>query len=202
MKTWTTTTALGAVLFTTALACALGGASALADDKKPYPRPGGGSGAPSASAMAPPPEEAPKIADGHPPRLLTLDVDVPVAASEPPAKDDWASAPPASNVRVTDPGCKAQRIREWYRFTCNYTLIEMISGGIEGVSFGCRKTSSESFMCDEGWVIFPVRRGDRRAVEFFTQSKWGLQPDTILTEQFQEGDPYPLISLQGLRWDF
>ena len=185
------------------LASALGCNSAFADEKRPYPK-GGGSAAPSAgpSASAAPPEKEQATVDGHKPWAPTLDVVLPEAASAAPTRDEWASAPRAWDVRITDPGCKAWRIREWYRFSCGYGEIEMISGSRESVSFTCVKTQKDSVLCDEAAIVFPVRRGDRRAVEFLAWSKWGPDPDSILTEQYLEGDPYPMISLQGLRWDF
>jgi hypothetical protein len=200
MKTWNDTTVRALLL-----ACSLLGAvscnSAYADEKRPYPKPGG-SAAPAASVTAMPAENEPKIIDGHKPWVPTLDVVLPGTASEAPTKEEWVSAPPALDVRVTDPGCKAQRIREWYRLSCGFGEVEMISGSRENVTFVCVKTGRDSLTCDEGAIIFPARRGDRRAVEFLSWSKYGLEPDAILTEQFLEGDPYPMISFQGLRWDF
>jgi hypothetical protein len=204
MNTWTDTT-----LRQTFLACvlllsltgALGCNSAFADEKRPYPR-AGGSAAPAAAPSAAPPEKAPDIDDGHKPWAPTLDVVLPEAASPAPTKEEWASAPRAWEVRITDPGCKAWRVREWYRFSCGTGEIELISGSRENVSFTCSKGQRESDLCDQAAVIFPARRGDHRALEFLSWSKWGPEPDSILTEQYLEGDSYPLISLQGLRWDF
>nr|AYM52533.1 hypothetical protein [Aetherobacter fasciculatus] len=207
MNTWNTTAALRQSLLACALLASLAGAlgcnSAFADEKRPYPK-GGSSAAPAAgpSASAAPPEPEPDLVDGHKPWAPTLDVVLPEAASAAPTKVEWASAPRAWEVRITDPGCKAWRIREWYRFSCGFGEIEMISGSNENVSFTCAKTQQDSELCSEAAIIFPVRRGDRRAVEFLAWSKWGPEPDSILTEQFLEGDPYPMISLQGLRWDF
>ena len=205
MNTWNET-ALRATLLTCSLLSllgALGCTSAYADEKKPYPRPGG-SAAPSAGASvsAPPPEKEADIVDGHKPWAPTLDVVLPETASAPPTKDEWASAPRAWEVRVTDPSCKAWRIREWYRFSCGSREIEMISGSREDVAFTCQKTGRDSDACEDAAIIFPMRRGDRRAVEFLGWGNWGPEPDSILTAQFLEGDLHPLISHQGLRWDF
>lgn len=178
---------------------ALGCNSAFADEKKPYPRPGGSAApAASASASAPPPEKVADIVDGHKPWAPILDVVLPEIASAPPTKDDWESAPRAWEVRVTDPGCKAWRIREWYRFSCvSAAEIEMISGSRENITFTCHKQPGND-TCEDTAIIFPVRRGDLRAVEFLRWGKWGPDPDSILTVQFLEGDTYPLISLQGI----
>jgi hypothetical protein len=200
MNPWNDT-ALRALLLT----CSLGAAScnsAYADEKKPGgPKPYG-SGEPATSASAAPPEPEARPVDGHKPWAPTLDVVLPEVASEPPAKGEWEKAPRAWDVRITDPGCSAQRIREWYRFSCGMGEVEMIGGSNEGVTFTCSKTTADSEVCDDGAVVFPVRRGDRRAFQFLRWGKWGPEPDSLLTEQFLEGDPYPMLSLQGVRWDF
>jgi len=162
-----------------------------------------GAASASASASAAPPEPPAPLVDGHHAWAPTFDVAVPETASDPPAKDDWATAPAAGEVRVTDPFCRAQRLREWYRLTCKLgQRVELISGRREGVSFGCFISARESTFCDEVWVIFPARRGDSRSFDFLGWSKWGPEPDAIATEQFLPGDPGPLISIQGIRWGF
>ncbi len=198
MTTWNGT-ALRATLLTCSLVGALGCNSAFAGEQKPGPKPHG-SGAPSASAM--PPEAPAKLVDGHKPWAPTRDVVLPDVASDAPTKEEWLKAPAALDVRVMDPGCEAHRIREWYRFTCGLGLVEMISGAREGVTFTCTKTQPDTEFCSEAGVVFPVRRGDRRAFQFLGWSRWGPEPDSFLTEQYLEGDTSPSISLQGLRWDF
>lgn len=200
MKTWNPT-ALHGLLLTGPLAFAIGCNPAFADEKRPGPKPYA-SGAPSASATAMPAEPEVKIIDGHKPWAPTLDVAIPETPSAAPTKEEWASAPQAWEVRITDPGCKAQRVREWYRVDCGFGLSEMISGPREGVTFGCLKTGGPSDFCDDAWVIFPARRGDVRAIQILRWGKWGPDPDAFLTEQFLEGDPCPQISVQGVRWEF
>jgi hypothetical protein len=200
--------AITPALIALALAGASDGGSAIAgprpDPKKDYAKSGASA---AASASAPPQEEAKAVlVDGHKPWAPTFAVTVPETASDPPAKEEWESAAVAKEVRVLAPGCEARRIREWYRILCKFSQrIEVISGGREGVSFGrFFKDGSRdgSDFADLGWVIFPARRGDRRAFEVFTWVKWGLSADTIITEQFLEGDAVPWISVHGLHWGF
>ncbi len=161
--------------------------------------------APSGSASALPPEPEPVIVDGHKPWVPALDVAFPpgASASDPPSREEWASAAEATEVRVTDPGCKAQRVREWYRITCGGAqAIELISGGREAVTFDCKRPARGETFCEESWVVFPARRGDRRAFEVFGFGKWGPEPDAIVTEQLLDGDPVPLVTVSGLHWGF
>jgi hypothetical protein len=181
-------------------------------DTRPGPRPGYPPGAPSASASGsgagaptaePDPEPEPKSADGRKPWVPVFDAPFPEGSSPAPTVAEWASAPIAVEVRITEPGCEVRRVREWYRVSNKFMHgAELVSGGREDVSFGCRRDDKDSVFCSEAWVIFPARRGDRRALDLFGFFKWGPEPDAILTEQFLEGDPAPLVSVHGLRWEF
>lgn len=202
MKTWNDT-ALHGLLLTCSLAFVMGCNSAFADEKRPGPAPyasGAASANPSVSAKPAEPDAV--LVDGHKPWAPTLDVVLPETPSPAPTKEEWVKAPRAWDVRVTDPGCKAQRIREWYRLSCGSGPVEMISGSREGLTFNCSLSTVDFPFCDEASVVFPARRGDSRAVQFLRWGKWGPEPDAVMTEQFLEGDAYPQISLQGVRWDF
>lgn len=189
---------LAAVSLPLALAAGIAAAGPRQEPAKGYP-----SATPSASATALPPEPKPDVVAGHKPWLPTFDVAVPEAPSEAPTKDEWASAAPAHEARVTQPGCDVKRVREWYRVTCSSTSwIGLIAGGREGVSFGCTKVQKDDQSCSSVSVTFPARRGDRRAFQLFHWGKWGPAPDAILSEQYLEGDKGPTISLQGARWGF
>src|SRR5262249_41689998 len=108
-------------------------------------------GAASADPSAAPrePEADPKPAAGEPrPWAPVRETAFPEGASPAPTRQEWEAAPPARDVRVTDPGCAAQRIREWYRIGCKRgPLIEMISGDRRDVSFECRRSSAEVDFC-------------------------------------------------------
>jgi hypothetical protein len=199
-------------LYATAVALALAAAAAgshLAyanphrDPGKDYPRTGA-SADPSAGPSARPPEPAPAVADSAKPWVPSFEAPFPdESPSTAPSSEEWAHAAPAAEVRITDTGCTAQRIREWYRIDCQSAVwIELISGERRGISFGCHKTTRESTACDKSWVIFPARRGDRRSLEVFTWSKWGPSPDVMVTEQFLEGDTHPWVTVHGHHWGF
>ena len=195
-----------------AIALSLGGISgcarAQADEKRPDPR-GSHAPAPSASASA----SALPAKDIAPPASSARgawDPDfsstpVPTEPSKRPERSEWAAAPLATEARVTYDRCKVQRIREWYRVSCKLEhAAELISGSIEDVTVDCRHDAldSDSSFCDEVYAIFPARRGDRRSFEVFALSRWGSAPDALISEQFIDGDPLPLVSVQGLRWGF
>jgi hypothetical protein len=177
-------------------------AGVAAAGPRPDPARGYASAAPSGSAAELPPEPKPEVVAGHKPWVPAFDVAVPETPSAAPSREEWASASPAPEVRVTQPHCDVKRVREYYRVTCtSETWIALISGTRAGVTFGCAKTHRGDEQCSENVSVeFPARRGDRRAFELFAWGKWGPSPDAILTEQFLPGDPGPQISLQGARW--
>lgn len=129
---------------------------------------------------------------------------LPTEASKAPDRAEWDKAPIAKEARVTYPSCTVKRIREWYRVACGgEQAIETITGETKDVTLDCRRDSSgPDSMCIEVYAIFPARRGDRRSFEAFAWSKWGPEADAIMTEQYLEGDPLPLISVQGIRGGF
>lgn len=185
-----------------ALLLALAGcrdAFAAGDPKKDYPHPGDSA---AASASALPVQEPPKLEEGHKPWIPVYAEPFPETASPAPSKEEWLAAHVAKEVRVTDPGCHAKRIREWIRLSCGGTRVEIITGSTADLTLGCPRADKDMTFCDEAIVVFPARRGDRRAFEFFMWTKWGPEPDAIATEQFLPGDEHPMITVQGLRWGF
>jgi hypothetical protein len=114
------------------------------------------------------------------------------AKSPPPKKAEWATAPDATGVRITDPRCTAKRIREWYRVECADGYVSLLGGNREGIDLGAREEPYGA------WFIFPARVGDARAAEFLFRAKWSIAPDVIVSEQWLEGDPAPLITVIGI----
>jgi hypothetical protein len=132
-------------------------------------------------------------ASARPAYVPLLDQPPPSAEKSPaPSKADWAAAPVAPEVRVTDPDCKATRLREWYRVECGDTHASLVGGTREGVEVG---RSEELY---RAWTVFPARRGDRRVVLLSRRSKWSIASDAIVSEQWLDGDPAPLITVIGI----
>jgi hypothetical protein len=164
-------------------------------DASAAPRAGSSAGAYASTApsMLPPDEEPAPLAEGErPPHLPSFEGPlVPETTSEAPSRRDWLAAPNADDVRITDPSCKAQRIREWYRVACRDEHVSVIAG---------KKTDLEIDRSNpEGAaVIFPVRRGDTRLIAFAFFFKWGIVQDAILSVQWLDGDPRPLLTVIGV----
>lgn len=166
--------------------------SARADP--PYHPPGAPSAAASASASAPAASGSAAAEPLSRPVYLP-DFNQPLPPAEPsdaPSAADWLKAPTAPEVRVTDPGCTAKRLREWYRFECRGRHASLVAGEHKGVTVGYNEGDYTV------WVIFPVRRGEVRVVLLARLSKWSIAPNALVSEQWLEGDPAPLLTLTGI----
>jgi hypothetical protein len=142
------------------------------------------------------------VVSGHKLWVPSQEVDpIPEQPTPRPTAAEWVSAPIAREARVTEPNCKVFRLREWYRIHCAHLAIQQVGGTREGVEFGKRFRYKEATSPDEVWVVFPARRGDRRFFQLYTWSKWAPGfPDAHGSMQWLDGDPLPLITVQGLRW--
>ena len=124
---------------------------------------------------------------------MTTPLPAPPAEPSPaPSKAEWLSAPPAADVRLTDPNCTARRIREWYRVECPDTYVSKVTGSTEGVSVGATTTPYVA------WVVFPARAGDRRVFVMMAQTRWGLEPDAVVSEQWLPSDAAPIVTVTGM----
>jgi len=157
------------------------------------------SAAPSASAIRPhrdPPEEA-------------LDKqEIPKAPSAPPTLDEWKTA---TRIEVTrrksgTSACRVFRVREWLKVKCDMSVgaIHQHLGTAEGVSFWISPTKTVSFPGNEkngGELLFPMRLGDRRLLQFFELRHdmcvgVGFSPSVIVDETWLEGDASPTVVLR------
>ncbi len=151
----------------------------------------------SAALMAPRAE----LVDGRKPWVPETDVEPPPETPSPrPSRDDWKTAPVAREVRVTQPGCQVQRLREWYRIHCKLLAIQLNAGSRDEVEFGKFTENPKDSGPDEVWVVFPARRNVVRYFQLYTWGKWSPSPDAQASVQWLDGDRLPLITVQGIRW--
>lgn len=160
-----------------------------------------GSEAPAQPAEATPGGSAAPRVQANPTEPTPFEIDPPGAEkSPPPTAKEWVDA---SSVKLTRTspgasGCSARRVREWLRVRCpvNTFAISLLGGSNEGLAFWIGPESEGRF----GEVQFPLRRGDRRVVQF-----WGtktdpagvgeLAPTLVLQEQWIEGEAAPMVSV-------
>lgn len=193
---------VAAALSLVALAC-VACPEARADRGPPGPY--SATASPSASVSAPPLERQPAIEAGRKPWVPTPpQLPFPETKSDRPTKKEWITAPMANEVRRTQTDCKVQRIREWYRVGCEgHVAVSLVSGGRAGVDAGAIHLGDPDVSPSEVWVVFPARRGDARVFQLFRWSKWAPgEADAIVSQQYLDGDPHPLITVQGIRWGF
>ncbi|APR87516.1 Cytochrome c551 peroxidase [Minicystis rosea] len=115
----------------------------------------------------------------------------PEVASPEPSRVEWNAAPLVRLARSI--GCKAKRAREWVRIECaNGNQLLMAGGTRAGLTL-----SANPELDVKPTVVFPVRRGDRRVIQLGTSWKW-MTPFAVLSEQWLDGDPHPLIAFDGV----
>lgn len=116
-----------------------------------------------------------------------------------PKDKEWTTA-----ERVAIDGqisCEARRLREWIRIRCETATgsIALLGGNHEGLSIYLEplKEEFDSF-ADAGEIVFPVRRGDRRVIEWLTvefgyKGANSLTPFFVLSESWLPGEERPTI---------
>jgi hypothetical protein len=144
-----------------------------------------------APAGEPPAAPAPKTLDGDPPG--------PDKSPVPTAKE-WLGATPVALSRTSQIGasCVATRVREWLRVRCPIQTfaLSLLGGSNEGLAFWIGAQAEGQ----PGEVQFPLRRGDKRVIQFWTQGKdreGGTVPvpSLVLQEQWTEGEPSPIVTI-------
>ena len=97
--------------------------------------------------------------------------------------------------------CEARRLHEWIRIRCTTPTgsIALLGGNHEGLSLHLEplKEEFDSF-ADAGEIVFPVRRGDRRVIEWLTvefgyKGANSLTPFFVLSESWLPGEERPTI---------
>lgn len=144
---------------------------------------------------APPPvETAAPFARGP---LLPLFSDEPPGPQKTrrPSPSEWKTAPLVRFTRMSDPRCRAKRVREWIEIRCDLwgdKGFSLIAGHREGIDYRIDDGSGEPSITIE----FPVRRGDARVIQIVAQAgKYGMSPEVLISERWAEDEPAPTISL-------
>lgn len=165
------------------------------------------SGSATASASALWPVGAPK----REPELESLEKQtIPTEKSKVPTLDEWNSA---KAVDVHRGGlhaaseCKVLLVREWLKIRCESTMgaVFQHSGNPEGVAFWVNPRP-DIFLegldsPNSAEMIFPLRQGDRRLLQFFTMRRdgcvgVGFDPSVMVDETWLEGEPAPTVVLR------
>jgi hypothetical protein len=102
-------------------------------------------------------------------------------------------------TRVSAAGatCNAIRVREWLRIRCasKTFAISLLGGSNEGLAFWIGPEADGQ----PGEVQFPLRRGDRRVVQFWAAGKdaeggFQAKPLLVVQEQWVEGEAAPIVT--------
>jgi hypothetical protein len=131
----------------------------------------------------------------------TLESDVPGPDKSPvPSYAEWQAATQVKLSRTSPAasGCVASRVREWLRVRCPQRTfaISLLGGSNEGLSFWIGPEDKGR----PGEVQFPLRRGDRRVLQLWTDGKAAdgsamPEPSLVVQEQWLEGQAAPTVSV-------
>ena len=155
----------------------------------------------SANAPAGPPKREPPIE-----RLEKQTI--PTTASKVPTLEEWKSATKVDVERGTfaATNCVLYLVREWLKIKCDLSVgaIYQHSGNPEGVAFWVQpKTDifSTMYEANGGEMLFPLRSGDRRLLQFYTLRHdpcigVGDEPSVMVDETWIEGESAPTVVLQ------
>jgi hypothetical protein len=189
-----------------ALACGCGQEAASNDrvtETSPRPSTTSAEAADPAPTPAPSPSAAPATASAAPSAKAAASAPLPKLADDPPAEDktprpsaaEWKRAPEVALARNTHPNCTARRLREWLRIACTnegwgYHSVSLVAGTRGELDMGVRENGPEG-----AFVVLPLRRGNRRLIQFASRNKWGWDVSDVISEQWLDGDPAPLVTL-------
>lgn len=116
-----------------------------------------------------------------------------------PKAAEWSGA---KRVRLTRlgpaaAGCTASLVREWLRVRCPVKTfaVSQLGGSHEGLSFWIGTDSERPF----AEVQLPLRRGDRRVVQLWTEGKdaegaFRAEPGIVIQEHWVEGEGAPTVT--------
>src|SRR6185437_13229155 len=116
-----------------------------------------------------------------------------------PKVEEWKPATPVALTSALPRACNAYRVREWVKIHCSdraTSSIALLGGSREGVGFFLVPPRSGDMAPMAGDIVFPVRRDDRRMIEWstFGDSYDGVgtpEFDFMISESWAPGDPGP-----------
>jgi hypothetical protein len=124
----------------------------------------------------------------------------PQEKSSTPKAAEWKEAEEVRLTNALPRSCRAYRLREWIKVHCSFvtSYITMLAGQRDGVAMFLDRSEWEGGPPQAGDLILPVRRGDRRMIE------WGTFGDSydgigaamvafVISEQWVEGEPAPIF---------
>ena len=131
---------------------------------------------------------------------------IPTDPSKPPALEEWKTATPVEITRRSGDAkrCLAYRVREWLKVKCSMIVAEIhqYGGSPEGVFLWIGPKPDFGWDTKNGGeLIFPMRQGDRRILQFFElvpNMCVGSASSTsiIVDEVWIEGDKGPTVVLR------
>lgn len=119
----------------------------------------------------------------------------------PPTAAEWKPTVPVALTGATHAGCNAYRLREWVKIRCSKlstSALALLGGAREGVTFYLDQDQWKSPVPPGGEAMFPVRRGDRRVIEWSTfgdsyEGPGAPEVAFLISESWAPNDPGPTI---------
>jgi len=159
----------------------------------------------SASASANAPVGPPK----REPPIERLDKQtIPTTVSPVPTLDEWKTAQVVDVDRrnYASSYCVVLLVREWLKVKCELSIgaIYQHSGDSRGVAFWIQPKPNiweNVELLNGGEMIFPLRVGDRRLLQFFEARRdpcigIGFEPSVLVDETWIEGESAPTVVLE------
>jgi hypothetical protein len=129
--------------------------------------------------------------------------ELPSAKSARPKPGEWKDATVVRFDRVSARAarCEARVVREWLRFRCerDVAAVSQLGGTIDDVAALAWQDSKDPKITG-GEVIFPLRRGDRRAIQVWTfapgyDGPLTVTPDFVIQEDWLDGRRPVILAL-------
>jgi hypothetical protein len=148
----------------------------------------------------------PSEAVSPPPDPPLISASLPAEKSPRPAFADWKTSTPVRLQHVSPKAarCKVYLVKEWVRVRCLggvTSAITQLGGEREGVAFWIDSPPDPATgVPGDGEAVFPVRRGDRRLLQFWTLGPGYDGPLTVvpaftLQEEWIDPDAGPTLLL-------